>query len=259
MEIFTIKEKDSSLSFCPERGGIITAMTIRGKDILYMDEETFLDPSKNVRGGIPILFPNAGPLDHGPYSLEQHGFARKSSLWNKTLSSKKFSERLLSDDSTMKVFPYSFSLGINGEIKENGSISITEEVSNTGNSSMPIAMGLHPYFLVPEGKKSDIVFDFEGGDIISKDIRNWSEGGTTIINNPKISDESAVLKVFIPKIGNISLDIPDRYQKIWIWSVQEKDFICIEPMMRGIGGLVDDPFLILPGQSLSCSIDIDLV
>lgn len=46
-----------------------------------MLDGTLYDRSKSVRGGIPILFPNAGFLtaeeqEDSGYSLPQHGFAR---------------------------------------------------------------------------------------------------------------------------------------------------------------------------------------
>jgi hypothetical protein len=51
--------------------------------VLFMDDETLRDPTKNVRGGVPVLFPTPGKLvdDKWSYaghsgSMKQHGFAR---------------------------------------------------------------------------------------------------------------------------------------------------------------------------------------
>ena len=54
--------KGSEVYFCGERGGIITSLKIGGKEILYFNKEIFDHKDLNVRGGIPILFPNAGPI-----------------------------------------------------------------------------------------------------------------------------------------------------------------------------------------------------
>ena len=58
----TTEGEGNEVSFSPERGGIITSLKLGGKELLYLDEETFRNPEVNVKGGIPILFPNAGPL-----------------------------------------------------------------------------------------------------------------------------------------------------------------------------------------------------
>ena len=48
---------------------------------LFVSEKAFLDGSKAVRGGIPVVFPCFGLPVHPQHSkLSQHGFAR-SELW----------------------------------------------------------------------------------------------------------------------------------------------------------------------------------
>jgi galactose mutarotase-like enzyme len=46
----------------PERGGLITGWRCNGVEWLYLDVQRFADPSKLVRGGIPVLFPICGGL-----------------------------------------------------------------------------------------------------------------------------------------------------------------------------------------------------
>lgn len=83
--IYTLKETAtaSSASICPERGGILISFVSHGKELLYLDEDTFGDPSKNVRGGNPILFPICGQLPNSTYTwndkvyhMKNHGVAR---------------------------------------------------------------------------------------------------------------------------------------------------------------------------------------
>ena len=51
-------------------------------EILYFDQERYADPSKSIRGGIPVLFPICGNLPEmfcrwmASTILKQHGFAR---------------------------------------------------------------------------------------------------------------------------------------------------------------------------------------
>jgi D-hexose-6-phosphate mutarotase len=63
LKIETVKTPEGNeVSFCPERGGIITSIKFDGNEVLYMDDETFNNKEVNVKGGVPILFPNAGPI-----------------------------------------------------------------------------------------------------------------------------------------------------------------------------------------------------
>ena len=82
--IFVFKlDQNNYIKFCPERGGVITNWISDGKEILYFDEKRFMDKTKSIRGGIPILFPICGNLKPSNsvfgkdyLQLSQHGFAR---------------------------------------------------------------------------------------------------------------------------------------------------------------------------------------
>ena len=76
-EEITIVSGTTQAKIAPERGGLLTSFSVDNTEIFYLDRETFNDVIKNVRGGIPLLFPNAGPLKGGLYNLPQHGFVRK--------------------------------------------------------------------------------------------------------------------------------------------------------------------------------------
>src|ERR1035437_2131349 len=108
LKIETIKGPDGSqVSYCPERGGLITSLIFRGREILYMDEDTLRNPKVSVKGGIPVLFPNAGPIDSPQFpGLKQHGFARDLQ-WQANKKADTFLLTLTSDDETKKVFPFS--------------------------------------------------------------------------------------------------------------------------------------------------------
>ena len=60
--VFQLDEKNY-INFCPKRGGLVTNWVSGGNEILYFDEKRFIDKTKSIRGGIPILFPICGNLD----------------------------------------------------------------------------------------------------------------------------------------------------------------------------------------------------
>ncbi len=80
-EEISISSGATQVRIAPERGGLVTSFSIHNAETLYLDRGTFNDENKNIRGGIPLLFPNAGPLKGGLYNLPQHGFARRMP-WN---------------------------------------------------------------------------------------------------------------------------------------------------------------------------------
>lgn len=248
----------SGVSFCPKRGGIITSLKLQGTEILYFDQATFEDRTKSVRGGIPILFPNVGALNDMRYPrLAQHGFARERASWLFEKNESGFIESLLSDTDSRAFYPYDFKLSVSAEIDDN-SCTISQIVENKEPSmSLPIAMGLHPYFKVPHDQKKDIRFNFQS-QYIESNIDVWGNGGTISVDNPKLVDPSAVLEISIPELGTLVFDASIHYEKIWIWSLPDKDFICIEPVMRDVGGFIDDPVVVGPLQTLVASIRLSL-
>ena len=243
----------NQVTYCPERGGIITSLILNGKELLFLNEETFEDVTKNVRGGIPLLFPNAGFLESPLFpDLTQHGFARRSSHWTSAQSKSAFSETLESNEETYSVFPYRFRYTVEGRFDGAHSFCLTQTVTNLEpEKPMPLGMGLHPYFRVPCTKKADIVWNVPQGDLIAQEQKIWSEGGTTSIQNPCADHPGTKLRITLPDLGTLILSTSSEYERLWIWSLPDQDFVCIEPVMRDAGGLVDDPVLIQPGETLS--------
>lgn len=241
-----------AISFCSERG-IITSLKLGGgEEILYMNEETLHNSKTNIRGGIPVLFPNAGPVSNNPENnefskLKQHGFARNQK-WDFIETMEGITTTLNANDETMKVFPYSFSLSLINRFGKDGSVTIIQQVENyEADKEMPLSMGLHPYFKVQSGQKKEIKFNFPGGDMVEKDFENWSNGGTTVIDNSGIP-----MEIHIPGLSKaLVVEYSKEYQKICIWSEPGKNFICIEPFMRSDGGLADNPEMIKPYQKYS--------
>ncbi|MGB3293666.1 MAG: aldose epimerase, partial [Phormidesmis sp.] len=145
----------------PERGGLITQWHINDTQILYFDAERFSDPSKSVRGGIPILFPICGNLpddayrlDGQSYPLKQHGFARDLP-WTvsdrgviddtEAGSGAMLQLTLESNETTLKGYPFDFQLQFTYRVSGNQLI-IEKRFTNRSDRPMPYSTGLHPNF-----------------------------------------------------------------------------------------------------------------
>ena len=113
-------DKNNYIKFCPERGGVITNWVSDGNEILYFDEKRFMEKTKSIRGGIPILFPICGNLSTNNsvfgkdyLQLTQHGFARDLQ-WQFSFNENKESLCLFLNESkkTKKYYPFDFELKI---------------------------------------------------------------------------------------------------------------------------------------------------
>ena len=63
-DIYDIQlDKGNYIKFSPLRGGILTNWVSNHKEIIYFDQKRFLEKTKSIRGGIPILFPICGDLE----------------------------------------------------------------------------------------------------------------------------------------------------------------------------------------------------
>lgn len=261
LKIETIKTPEGNeVSVCPERGGIITSIKFKGKEILYLDPATLQDSKVNVKGGIPILFPNAGPLESSQYpNLKQHGFARDSSQWKTERTISGFKETLTASKGTIDIFPYNFRFSLDAGFGEDGSFTMNQEVENLEEGKdLPLSMGFHPYFKVPQDKKGEIKFNFEGGKSAEEQVEIWANGKAIHLDNPKVKDPNAVMEIIIPELGTLVIDASPEYKKIWVWSMPGKDFVCVEPVMRNKGGLVNDPEKVKPKGTLSTQISFSL-
>jgi len=157
-------DKNNYIKFCPERGGIITNWVSDGNEILYFDETRFMDKTKSIRGGIPILFPICGNLNtsrsvfgNGYLQLPQHGFARDLQWQYSFNENEKFLCLFLNaSKQNKKYYPFDFELKIEVTLKINF-LEFEITIYNKTDFAMPINFGLHPYFNVSEFKNLEFV------------------------------------------------------------------------------------------------------
>jgi len=248
------------VSYYPDYG-VIFSVKLNGKEVLHFDKAMFEEKKGRVKGGIPPLFPNAGPITENTNfpGLPQHGFARDSK-WQTEKIVNGFRMNLFANEETKKMYPYNFIFSTSGVFNDDGSFTLIQEVENLEDKKdMPVSFGLHPYFKVPNEEKNNIKFNFEGGKFIEENIEVWANGKAISVDNPKTKDPSAIIEISVPSIGKLVIDASVEYKKIWVWSMKDKDFICIEPVMRDKNGLVDDPEKVKPKATFLSNVNIKLL
>ena len=154
---FVHPQSGDRLRVIPERGGLVSAWTCGGQERLYFDEERFADPSKSIRGGIPVLFPICGNLpgdrlevDGVAHTLRQHGFARDLPWTLEALDDQSgIRLSLASTPETLAACPFRFRVEM--ELRALAqALEIRTTIENHSAQPMPFSFGLHPYFSVSD-------------------------------------------------------------------------------------------------------------
>lgn len=151
------------LRLVPERGGIVTEWRCGERELLYFDQARFADPSKSIRGGIPVLFPICGnlpgdvlPVNGVDHTLKQHGFARDLPWQLKLLEDQSgVCLHLASSQETLVAYPFVFHLemAIRPLVQ---ALEISVTLHNGGDQPMPFSFGLHPYFNVSDPAQVEV-------------------------------------------------------------------------------------------------------
>lgn len=235
---------NSWVRVCPERGAIITSYGVHGTELLYLDKDTFYDEMANIRGGIPILFPISGQLELGKYevdgtsyTMKNHGVARINP-WEVIETSSEDSAsiklRLMSSEETEKAYPFKFELVFTYKLK-NGKLAIEQEYHNKSEKSMPLYAGFHPYF---EAKDKNISYETDSSkyldynDMVVKEYTG-SLDLTHMVESAIFLDSRQSHTAFkLPELNRrIQLEYGDEFKYVVVWSVKDKDFVCVEPWM----------------------------
>lgn len=217
---------DVTVEVVPERGALVTALRVGARDVLYLDRETLADPAKNVRGGIPLLFPFAGKLVDETFTLastkmKQHGFARNRA-WSVTeRDAGSLTMTLAADAETRAQFPFELTAHHRVMIVPGG-VEL-ELAIVAGDRDVPVSPGWHPYFAIARDHKAAI----RPG--MTDDDHEFDFGFPAPIDGRSH---------FAPP--GIALEASPELRHLQMWSQPGKPFVCIEPFFGPAGTINTD-------------------
>jgi galactose mutarotase-like enzyme len=247
-----LSDGTAQVEVAPARGALVTQYRVGGDDVLFLDEGTFLDRSKNVRGGVPLLFPFAGKPPPGS-TLGQHGFARKAA-WTVTGTSAgaqtaRLACRLESSPETLAAWPFPFRCDFVTSLTA-GRLRLEWTFHNPGAQPMPLHFGIHPYFRAPDkakaraevgltrafdnrlGQERDVgPLDF-GGEELDLHFTPFERGGFTL----ERGDGRRVCLAWSP-----------QFTTLVFWTLPGQPFICVEPWTAP--GAKPSRLMVAPGAS----------
>ena len=237
LEFITLRHDAAQVTIAPERGAIVTSFRTGEREWLYLDQATLNDRSKNVRGGIPLLFPTPGKLENDRWSragktgtLTQHGFARNLAWAIDARSESHVTLSIRADDKTLASYPWRFSANVTYALASNA-LDIRFDIVNEDTSTMPFALGLHPYFLARDKASARVPTSASCAydNVMKRDVpfRGFDfTRGEVDIHLLDHDSSSAQLAV---DGGALSIDCSPEFQRWVIWTLPGKDFICVEP------------------------------
>ena len=235
-------------SVAAERGGVVTGLEVGGRATLYLDRETLLDVTKNVRGGIPLLFPSPGKLEGDAWArgtLKQHGFARNLPWTLVDRSDASITLRLASSAITRASYPWDFTAEITYRV-EASALRTELRVENRDATPMPFGFGTHAYFALTSPASFALTsaatraFDNVTKREIAFDARALRLGEAEV--DLHLIDHASSSIAFTLDALRVSIDAP-AHRRWVIWSVPGKPFVCVEPWT-------------CPGNALNSGVDL---
>lgn len=241
---------DTYIEVVPERGAIISSFVHHGQPIFYMDQATLLDPTTNIRGGNPILFPISSYLENETYlynetayQLKQHGFARQLPATVRevevTATHAAITLELTQTEATLERFPFQFTLEMNYILTEDG-LTIHATVHNTDSKTMPFYLGYHPYLHVANKEQlelqvpSDQYHNMVPNSMVNHQF-NLQQPESNAIFDQLQSNKCLMLDH--ARNVKVTLTSDEVFQYIVLWALQDKPFVCVEPWMAPVNGM----------------------
>jgi galactose mutarotase-like enzyme len=234
VETVSLAHGDVNVEVVPARGAIVSTLRVRGRDVLYMDRATLEDATKNVRGGIPVLFPFSGKLENETFALtgtkmKQHGFGRNKAWPVADRGASWVRMRLAADDDTRAQWPYEFVAEQTVMIVPSG-VHVELAIA-AADKPLPVSPGWHPYFAVAAADKGAVRGDVAGftPERIGDD-REFDFG--------VVAPQHGRARFEVPGLGAIRITFSPEMRHMQFWSQPGKPFICLEPF-HGPAGTVN--------------------
>jgi len=233
-----ISSGNTAIGVIPELS-LVTQFQVDSWEVLYRPAET-----GNVkRWGLPLMIPNFSRLKNGIFkekgtTLPIHGFGRNLPWTLVTHNEASIVIQLLSSDATRHDYPYEFTFTATITVGD-GELSYVLQMENRGDETMPIAPGFHPYFIVAQAEKPNIIVDTLPGFAVQN--FQWDMKPP---DNPYTFLHHVTIQ--IPQHGALTIEeLPNesgyKLKNMQVWSEPaekpDHNFVCFEPIVTPEDGL----------------------
>ena len=184
--------------------------------------------------------------------MEKHGFARNSEFELVESSETSITLELSSNESTLSIYPFEFTLRAKFTIEENR-LDAVFSVENTGKQIMPYMFGWHPAFTLGggrmigsfyvdfSGKKSLTRHTLQNGPFVNPFYESYPlKAGKYYLNEDEIYSNDTMIFKDVPNTVKLAGGYQQRtvtlsysenlpYLCIWKYPLSEARYVCLEP------------------------------
>ena len=266
--LYTVKNDKLSLTVSDMGAEMQSLLACDGTEFLWQGDPAYW------AGHAYIMFPICGRLTDGKYtykgreySMNLHGFARKTQYELYARSDDMLAFRLIQSEKSLECYPFEFELIITYRLK-GSSVSIEYTVHNPGSKELIFSVGGHPGFNVPFAKDgtefTDYYLEFDKPADVRSIVMSPTcyttreehpfimENGVRLALKHELFDNDAIVlddpcrAVSIKNGKNdrfVRVEYPDMsYLGLWHAPHTEAPYVCIEPWssVPAYDGEVDD-------------------
>ena len=257
----------ASAVILPEKGATVISYNVDDQEYFYVDLDNLSSPER-PRCGIPFLFPVFGRTpEDSPYPMAIHGFGHTSAWTVISHDTSGLKLELRANAEILKVYSFQFRVELTFSMQD-GRLSIRQKYENHGAEVMPYAFGFHPYFAVEDVEKAVISFRAQ----MEMDMRTGmpapcQKASTTLVfpqNAPETGAffiQAADCAVIDSGSGRkIKMNFDENFNRLVLWAVKGKGFVCVEPINSFPNGLVTgDCLQLAPGQCHEAEISFEVI
>ena len=139
----TLQSGDNAITV-HHQGAHLSSWLYKGYEQLFLSRKAIFEPTKAIRGGVPICFPQFGGFGPG----NSHGFARNV-VWQplEAQHNNHLRFEISHSKESLKQWPYQFKAQFDIELNQN-TLTMNLKVENISANKMEFTAALHTYFRV---------------------------------------------------------------------------------------------------------------
>lgn len=222
----------------PDRGGMLSGFAIDKREIFFLDRATFEDRSRNVRGGVPVLFPSPGKLEGDRWALDgrsgalpQHGFARNVD-WQ-VLRQTPDGVALRLEVDAMLDWPWACRVDVTYTARGK-TVTLDTRVENRSAEKMPFGLGFHPYFAVADKRTFRLESTAKRAfDNVSKQEVPFAASKLDLtaseVDLHLLDHRNQGIVFGFDDLPRVTIEADPAFSHWVLWSLPDRPFVCVEP------------------------------
>ena len=165
--------------------------------------------------------------------MKQHGFARNLPFAVERRDARSVTLSLAASDETRARFPFEFRIELTISVSGR-ELRIAQRYQNLGAERMPLHVGFHPYFLVPDAEKPRVAVETHATRAFDNVQKRDVPFAGLDFTRPEVDlrlDDAGGSSTSLRRPGAPAVEIEGSAEfGHWaIWAIAGKDFICVEP------------------------------